>query len=410
MDSAPDAKPPSPEILELLPPPEFTDGEFFHVFVSYSSSDLHWTHALIQQLEDSGLKVCYHERDFTPGRSILENMSDCIQQSQKVLLVLSQEFVSSRWCLLEANMSMFRDCLQRKPIVPVLLQNDLPIPLHLSHLTYLEVTRPDFSQELLRVLCTPNHQLQNSTVVPYQRPNIYNGKVLQPFKAIDENVNIFNCGEWSTLVPDQLRLIIKDQALYREAINIINRVNKEKVRLKLSNMAFVGIGLLLGLDLTICALSLTFSILDIANNRVGVITLLEGLVVVIFSIVTWRLVKFLYNKPYRIVEELEKAACEANTLLYQEHILMGVLSNKELSLVYVSLEACRQQLRHQFPEEDDVLCGALRRFSSYYAYYLSKGYFPFEPFDAGHLEDTLCFCQYVPHGNHKVKLSKVTWD
>lgn len=48
-------------------------------------------------------------------------MFDCNQESQKVLLVLSHEFVRSRWCLLEANMSMFRDCLERKPVLPVLL-------------------------------------------------------------------------------------------------------------------------------------------------------------------------------------------------------------------------------------------------------------------------------------------------
>ncbi|XP_055080223.1 uncharacterized protein LOC129456528 [Periophthalmus magnuspinnatus] len=243
MDSAaPDALPHSTERTEVLAPPELTDGESFHVFVSYSSSDLHWTHTLIQQLEDRGLRVCYHDRDFIPGWPILDNMSSCIQKSQKVLLVLSQDFVRSRWCLLEANISMFRDCLHRKPVVPVLLQRDLSIPLHLSHLTYLEASHPNFSQELLRVLCTPNHKLQNTTMVPHQLPNLYNGKVLQPLKSIDEIVSEIDCGEWSTLVPDQLRLIIKDRAFYMDAIKIINRVNKEKVKFKVArayNMTFV---------------------------------------------------------------------------------------------------------------------------------------------------------------------------
>uniref|UniRef100_A0A8C6UD49 TIR domain-containing protein n=1 Tax=Neogobius melanostomus TaxID=47308 RepID=A0A8C6UD49_9GOBI len=93
-------------------PPELSEGESYHVFCSYSSTDYDWTHALIQQLEDKGLRVCDHERDFTAGRPILENMTESIEQSQKVMLVLSAEFLRSRWCLLEANMSMFRDCLQ----------------------------------------------------------------------------------------------------------------------------------------------------------------------------------------------------------------------------------------------------------------------------------------------------------
>ncbi|XP_060891841.1 toll-like receptor 2 type-2 [Labrus mixtus] len=126
---------PSHSVVPLSPTihdvPTLRDGECYHVFISYSSNDSQWTHFLIEQLESFGLQVCYHERDFTPGRTVLENMSDCIQESQKVLLVLSSEFVRSRWCLLEANMSLFRDCLERKPIVPVLLEPGVSIPLHL---------------------------------------------------------------------------------------------------------------------------------------------------------------------------------------------------------------------------------------------------------------------------------------
>uniref|UniRef100_A0A4W6CQ85 TIR domain-containing protein n=1 Tax=Lates calcarifer TaxID=8187 RepID=A0A4W6CQ85_LATCA len=124
-------------------PPTLRDSECYHVFISYSSTDYQWTHSIINQLESCGLQVCYHERDFIPGRTVLENMSECIQESQKVLLVLSPEFVRSRWCLLEANMSLFRDCLERKPIVPVLLQLGVSVPLHLfqHQMTFLYLPR-----------------------------------------------------------------------------------------------------------------------------------------------------------------------------------------------------------------------------------------------------------------------------
>ncbi|KAG7230911.1 hypothetical protein INR49_024939 [Caranx melampygus] len=179
------------------PPPTLRDGECYHVFISYSSTDNQWTHRIINQLESCGLQVCYHERDFTPGRTVLENMSDCIQESQKVLLVLSPEFVRSRWCLLEANMSLFRDCLQRKPIIPVLLQPGVSVPLHLCHLTYLDASDPDFLKKLVKVLCTPNQQLQDSTVMPFQSPSIYNGKALQPLTAVnDEGLNKWDCGQF----------------------------------------------------------------------------------------------------------------------------------------------------------------------------------------------------------------------
>ncbi|XP_065813064.1 uncharacterized protein [Labrus bergylta] len=157
-------------------------------------------------------------------------MSDCIQESQKVLLVLSSEFVRSRWCLLEANMSLFRDCLERKPIVPVLLEPGVSIPLHLCHLTYLEADDPDFKNKLLKVLCTPNQQLRGSTVVPFQPPSIYNGKALQPLTAVnDEELYKWDCGRFSDMeVPDQLRLVIEDHNKYREAVRIINSVSENK--------------------------------------------------------------------------------------------------------------------------------------------------------------------------------------
>uniref|UniRef100_A0A667YR52 TIR domain-containing protein n=1 Tax=Myripristis murdjan TaxID=586833 RepID=A0A667YR52_9TELE len=129
-------------------PPTLREGELYHVFISYSSTDYRWTHSLINQLESYGLQVCYHERDFVPGRT---NMSECIQESQKVLLVLSPEFVRSRWCLLEANMSLFRNCLERKPMLPVLLEPGLAVPLHLCHLTYLDARDPDFISKVLKV-------------------------------------------------------------------------------------------------------------------------------------------------------------------------------------------------------------------------------------------------------------------
>lgn len=218
----------------LFVPTTLTDGEHYHVFVSYSNTDNQWTHSLINQLESYDLQVSYHERDFTPGCTVLENMSNCIQMSQKVLLVVSWEFVRSHWCLLEANMSLFKDCLERKPIIPVLLDPGVSVPIHLCHLTYLEANNPYFMNKLLKVLCTPSHQFQGSTVMPFQPPSIYNGKALLPLIAVnEEGLHKWDCGLFNEIeVPDQLRLIIKDHEKYREAVRMINTVSENKVWLR----------------------------------------------------------------------------------------------------------------------------------------------------------------------------------
>uniref|UniRef100_A0A6J0S9Q2 Toll-like receptor 2 n=1 Tax=Pogona vitticeps TaxID=103695 RepID=A0A6J0S9Q2_9SAUR len=73
----------------------------YHAFISYSFSDAEWVRReLLQKLEASSppYHVCIHERDFTPGRWIIDNIIDNIEKSRKVIFVLSRSFVDSEWC------------------------------------------------------------------------------------------------------------------------------------------------------------------------------------------------------------------------------------------------------------------------------------------------------------------------
>ncbi|XP_074490072.1 uncharacterized protein LOC141766809 [Sebastes fasciatus] len=383
-------------------PPTLRDGESYHVFISYSSTDYQWTHSLINQLESCGLQVCYHERDFTPGRTVLENMSDCIQESQKVLLVLSPEFVRSRWCLLEANMSLFRDCLERKPIVPVLLEPGVSVPLHLCHLTYLEANDPDFKNKLLKVLCTANQELQGSTVVPYQPPSIYNGKALQPLIAVNkEGLNKWDCGQFSDMeVPDQLRLIIEDHEKYRQAVRMINSVSQDKVlpfwRRGLM-LAFYTIMLILTIVLPTCGISMLLSSSWKGENTISLVLFIVCLCFAVGFFI--KVVRWENDQLKNIVREMQKAIGQANTILCEEKVLMGCWSNSEIYLVYVSLDGCKHKFAETFSEQvcaEDMFQRALLYFSSGYACCLAKKHFPFpQPSSTGHLEGGVCFCQYV---------------
>ncbi|XP_053314344.1 toll-like receptor 1 [Spea bombifrons] len=73
----------------------------YHAFVSYSEHDSSWVkHTLLPNLEknNSSLQICQHERNFVPGKSIVENIIDCIDKSYKSIFVLSPNFVQSEWC------------------------------------------------------------------------------------------------------------------------------------------------------------------------------------------------------------------------------------------------------------------------------------------------------------------------
>ncbi|XP_051808489.1 uncharacterized protein LOC110964978 isoform X2 [Acanthochromis polyacanthus] len=399
-------------------PPTLRGEECYHVFISYSSTDYQWTHSLINQLESRNLQVCYHERDFTPGRTVLENMSECIQESQKVLLVLSPEFVRSRWCLLEANMSLFRDCLERKPIIPVLLDPGVSVPLHLCHLTYLEASDHDFLNKLLKVICTPNQQLQGSTVLPFQPPSIYNGKALQPLSAVnDEGLNKWDCGQFSDMeVPDQLRLIIEDQEQYRKAVRIINRVSQNKVWLRptwIRVLIYVIGGIFNYSILGFCGFVATTAFTtqsDFYGFRYPV-----GLVVVSISCLSCvplglmiQICLWKKDDEKYIVREMQKAIGEANIILFEQKVLMGCQSNSKIYLVYVTLDGCKQEFAATFSEQavaEDMFRRALLFFSSGYTCCLAKRHFPFPlPDSESHLEGGMCFCQYVSQ-----QLSREEW-
>ena len=85
-------------------------GNFdYDVFVSYDSADLFWVREhLMPELEDRlGLRLCVHERDFIPGNNIVDNITDCVYKSKKIMVIFSKSFVKSQWCQFELNF-----CLQ----------------------------------------------------------------------------------------------------------------------------------------------------------------------------------------------------------------------------------------------------------------------------------------------------------
>nr|XP_002709316.1 toll-like receptor 1 isoform X1 [Oryctolagus cuniculus] len=71
----------------------------FHAFISYSGHDSAWVKSeLVPNLEKEDIQICLHERDFVPGKSIVENIINCIEKSYKSIFVLSPNFVQSEWC------------------------------------------------------------------------------------------------------------------------------------------------------------------------------------------------------------------------------------------------------------------------------------------------------------------------
>uniref|UniRef100_A0A8C6PAV2 Toll-like receptor 18 n=1 Tax=Nothobranchius furzeri TaxID=105023 RepID=A0A8C6PAV2_NOTFU len=145
----------------------------YHAFISYSHSDADWVRdQLLPCLENNRnpYRLCIHERDFMPGRWIIDNIIENIENSRKVIFVLSRHFVNSEWCNYELYFAQqramgktFSDVILvvKEPIDP----NSLPskyckLKKMLSTKTYLEWPQqinqqPFFWAQLRSVLGKP---------------------------------------------------------------------------------------------------------------------------------------------------------------------------------------------------------------------------------------------------------------
>lgn len=76
--------------------------------MSYSSHDFTWVETLCQMLEKPpfNLTVCLHQRDWELGRSLIDNMVDSVYCSHKTLIILSNNYVQSEYCMQELQIAM----------------------------------------------------------------------------------------------------------------------------------------------------------------------------------------------------------------------------------------------------------------------------------------------------------------
>ena len=66
-----------------------------------------------------------HERDFKVGVAVTENIVDCIDKSRKFLMVLTTNFMKSKWCMFETHLAQSRMMLQNDNNSSASYQNSL---------------------------------------------------------------------------------------------------------------------------------------------------------------------------------------------------------------------------------------------------------------------------------------------
>lgn len=93
-------------------------------FICYNSSDRVWVcNVLLKRLENSHISTIIHQRDFLPGSILEESIRESIDKCRYTVLILSPDFLSSNWCLLEMHIARRRSHNQRRKfIVPIILR------------------------------------------------------------------------------------------------------------------------------------------------------------------------------------------------------------------------------------------------------------------------------------------------
>ena len=103
----------------------------YHAYVSYNeaSADDEWVMNDLQPNMEEGpepVKLCIKGRDFIPGHSLIESISENIHQSRKTILVLSPNFVASNWCHHEMEMAKMMLLDENLDVIILVLLHNIP--------------------------------------------------------------------------------------------------------------------------------------------------------------------------------------------------------------------------------------------------------------------------------------------
>ena len=111
----------------------------YDAFVSYNSRDDLWiTEELKPKLEDEfGLRLCLHQRDFVLGGNIMEQIVSSMDNSCKILLILSPNFLASDWCHWEMNIAHSRMVTRGTDVPMVILSPVSKVDLFFGYFYYL---------------------------------------------------------------------------------------------------------------------------------------------------------------------------------------------------------------------------------------------------------------------------------
>ena len=98
--------------------------QFYSCFISYSTKDQEFADRLYADLQSKGVRCWFAPHDIHGGRKIHEQIDEAIRLHDKLLLILSESSMASKWVTIELRKALDREAKEGKRVLfPVGLVN-----------------------------------------------------------------------------------------------------------------------------------------------------------------------------------------------------------------------------------------------------------------------------------------------
>lgn len=112
------------------------------VFISYSHGDKTFVRALVDELQERGVKVWIDEIEIVVGDSLIRRISDAIAEGDFVVGVISEHSVESAWCQKELALAITQGINEKRVVVLPVRLGSVTMPSVLADLYYAEGKDP----------------------------------------------------------------------------------------------------------------------------------------------------------------------------------------------------------------------------------------------------------------------------
>ena len=123
------------------------------IFLSHNAADKPFARRLAARLIESGVVVWFDEVELKIGDSLVDKISEAINQVHYVAAVISSNSIKSTWVQKELSLAMSKEIKNNAIVVLPLLLDDCDIPTSLKDKLYADFRDPNnFERECVKLL------------------------------------------------------------------------------------------------------------------------------------------------------------------------------------------------------------------------------------------------------------------